>query len=320
MAYNLRTLFLALAEDKDLRLTAFRCKTSQRMIVASIAQLEAEHGTQLCIVEKHRVSLTEAGERLCRTIMSGSTKGNVGRLLAMMQDSILEHAVPRWMSRVADRSWPFLQIGSSKGNVAEQMDSLLSGAIDIVLVYGWPRVDRGRLRVEHLYGQHLAAFLVERGHAPGLESISLASMRHAKAVVPSSAVMPGIDELLSWESRKAGSSPSIISSYSKSHFFDEVRSGHSVGIAPSKLFLGLPRGIAMVPLKPTITIPFSCLHRTDVSSSSIRDLLKMTCDLADAERKKASKRAIKKAIKKVDKPSSEAFKEILNSFMVPNRT
>jgi Transcriptional regulator len=282
MEYDPRLLFLTLAEELDLKRAALHWGVTQRLIRSTVTRLEEEYGASLCMIENKKVTLTEAGEHLRRSLFSVGVDDDVVRLISVMQDTLSAHGVCEWMSRAASQIWPFIRIQNVKGNLRQQIYGLNSGAVDIAMIYGWPTLDHSGLTFAKLYDQETAVFLAQ-GTRPNSDKPSLSSMRDRTWIVPSPVVMPGIADLLAWECRKEGFSPDTFSTYQKHHFLEAVRSGTAVGFGPSNLLQTLPRELIKVPLERRATIPFGCLHRTHEASASVHRFLNLICRLTNMQ-------------------------------------
>ncbi len=283
MNHDPRLYFLALAEERDLKRAALRWGVTQRTIRISIAQLEKDYGTELCVIQTKTASLTEAGRRLRRSLCSVDVDDDVFRRIGIMEDAQSEHDIADWMKQAAVASWPFIRIGVSRGNFKEQVRGIYSGAIDIALLYGWPAVDFSRLSFRKLYDQEMMVFLVQE-LANNVRPIDLASLRQRTWVVPSTTVMPGVDDLLSWECRKEGFRPRRSAARIKSHFLEAIRHERAVGFAPANFLAVLPPGVARLPLDRRITIPFGCLHRTHEASTSVHRFINLMCRLTSIQK------------------------------------
>ncbi len=278
MNHDPRLYFLALAEERDLKRAALRWGVTQRLIRISIARLERDYGTALCVIEAKKASLTEAGKRLQRSLCCVDVDDDIFRRIGVIEDTQSEHGISDWMLRAAYNAWPFINIELSRGNLKEQVARIDSGATDIAMLYGWPTVDFSKLTYRKLYDQDMVAFLAqEPATEPG--PIALASLRQKTWIVPSPTIVPGIEDLLSWECRKEGFCPRRSSVRLKSHFLEAIRYERAVGFAPANFLAVLPPEIATVPLVKRVTIPFGCLHRTHEPSTSVHRLINLMCRL-----------------------------------------
>lgn len=282
MEHDPRLLFLTLAEDLDLKRAALHWGVTQRLMRSTVTRLEEEYGAPLCMIQAKKVTLTEAGERLRRSLFSVGVDDDIARLISVMQDTLSAHGVCEWMSHAASQIWPFIKIQNVKGDSRQQINGLNSGAVDIAMVYGWPTIDHSELTFVKLYNQETAVFLAQ-GTRPSSDKVSLSSMRDRTWIVPSPDVMPGIADLLAWECRKDGFSPNTFSTYQKHRFVDAVRSGTAVGFGPSNLLQPLPTELIKVSLERRATIPFGCLHRTHEASTSVHRFLNLIFRLTNMQ-------------------------------------
>lgn len=282
MEHDPRLLFLTLAEELDLKRAALHWGVTQRLIRSTVTRLEEEYGASLCMIQAKKVTLTEAGERLRRSLFSVGVDDDIVRLISVMQDTLSAHGVCEWMSRAASQIWPFIRIQNVKGNSRQQINGLNSGAVDIAMVYGWPTIDHSELTFVKLYDQETAVFLAQ-GTGSNLDKLSLSSLRGRTWILPSAAVMRGIADLLTWECRKDGFVPNIFSTHQKHDFLEAVRSGTAVGYAPSNLLQTLPPEIIKVPLERRATVPFGCLHRAHEASTSVHRFLNLICRLTNMQ-------------------------------------
>lgn len=283
MNHDPRLYFLALAEERDLKRAALRWGITQRTIRVSIAQLEKDYGAELCVIQTKRARLTDAGKRLRRSLCSVDVDDDIFRRVGIMEDAQSEHDIAVWMKHAAVDLWPSIRIEVSRGSFKEQMRGIYSGAIDIALLYGWPAVDCSRLTFRNLYDQEMMVFQVQ-DLATNARPIDLASLNQRTWVVPSTTLMPGVDDLLSWECRKEGFHPRRSVAHIKSHFLEAIRHERAIGFAPANFLAVLPPGVAKVPLSRRITIPLGCLHRTHEASTSVHRLINLMCRLTSVQK------------------------------------
>lgn len=278
MNHDPRLYFLALAEERDLKRAALRWGVTQRTIRTSIAQMEKDYGAELCVIQTKKARLTEAGKRLRRSLCSVDVDDDVFRRIGIMEDTQSEHGISAWMKQVAIDCWPSIGVEVSKGNFKEQVQRIYTGAIDLALLYGWPTADFSRLTFRKLYDEEMMAFLA---HEPAASAgpIDLPSLCQRTWVMPSTTLMPGIDDLLSWECRKESLNPRRSIARTKSRFLEAIRHERAVGFAPANFLAVLPPEIVKVPLSRRITIPFGCVHRSHEASTAVHRFINMMCRL-----------------------------------------
>lgn len=282
MDHEPRLLFLTLAEERDLKRAALRWGVTQRQIRSAVSKLEAEYGAPLCVIQTKKAALTEAGERLWRSLVLAGVEDDIFRVINVMQDAMSEHGVGEWISRAAHQACPFTKIELSKGNLRQQIGSLDLGTIDIALLYGWPPREDSEFTFMKLLDQEMSAFLSREAQtAPG--TISFSSLCRRTWILPTPSVIPRIGDLLSWECRKDGFVPYTRSTHLKSHFLEAIRSREAVGYAPSNFIRNLPPGIIRVPLKRHTTVPFGCLHRAHEASTSVHRFLNLMRQSSNVE-------------------------------------
>lgn len=281
MGVSRKRLFLALAEEQDLRLAAHRCKVTQRSIRKEVATLEVEYGTPLFTIETKKATLTEAGERIHRLLFSVEDESTTAQMIRIMQDPMSEHRIAEWMTTAARQTWPDVRIQIQRASGDQQITRLDLGLTDLGMVYGWPTLPHSEISFLRLYDQDLTGFIAhELPPVPG--HLTMRELRTRTWIIPSASIMPQVGNLLIWEAQKAGFYPRVIWSHTTFEFINSIRSGSVVGLAPSNFLAKLPPDIARINIQPRITVPFGCLYRTRETSNSVHSFLNLCCRLTQS--------------------------------------
>lgn len=276
-------MFLTLAEEQDLRRAAQRCKVTQRSLRKEVATLEVEYGTPLFAIHLKRVRLTEAGDRLRRSLYSVDDWNLAMQPIRLVQDPMSEHRIAEWMSGAAKQAWPNIHIQVRKANSEQQITRLDLGLADLGMVYGWPPLPHSQISFLRLYDQEVVGF-VAQGTPPAPESFRLHEIQKRPWVIPSASVMPQLGNLLVWEAQKLGFYPRTIWAHTMAQFIDSIRSDMSVGLAPSNFLPVIALGLMKVRIEPRVTVPFGCLHRTREGSNAVHLFLNLCSKLTQSQR------------------------------------
>jgi LysR family transcriptional regulator, benzoate and cis,cis-muconate-responsive activator of ben and cat genes len=185
--------FLALAEELNFTRAAARCHISQPPFSRAISQLEHEIGARLFERDKHKVTVTLAGQTLIEdatqalavidrgierarqvaTGLQGSLRMGFGGSTVY---SLLPQLIRRFRSVVSDVEIEFCPMP-----VLSQIEALRNGEIDLGLLR-LPIFDES-LETQHVYGEPLVAALPS-GHPLLARSgaVSIAELRHDRFV------------------------------------------------------------------------------------------------------------------------------------------
>lgn len=280
MDHTAKLQFYALAEALSLPAAARSCGATQKSILKSLGEVEREYGAKLCFLEEKRVSLTSAGRRLRDSLRSAGIDESGDETVSILEDPLSEHGIAEWIKTIALQQWPSMSIEISKGDYQEPLRDPNVPSFDLAFMFGWPRFEHPDLMYTRLYDQDICAFVARAALNLDRRVADLKTFQRWLHVIPST-FMFGLEDLLFWESRKAGCRPIVKTTDRKQDFLSLIRSGAVVGFAPGNFLDPVPLSIARLRYEPRMTIPMVVIHRKYESSRSVHRLLNLACRITD---------------------------------------
>jgi DNA-binding transcriptional LysR family regulator len=280
--HEAQTHFYALADKLSLNMAARRCGVSRQAILNSLSDIECQYGAKLCRLEGKRPILTTAGRRLRDSLREAGIDESNDETICIMDDSFSEHQTTRWIAASAVQLWPSIDVKLLQGNYQAALADPGDDYFDLAFVFGWPRLRHPDWECTKLYDQEINAFLPQQIFNSEDLTVSLKALSRYTHLVPSEA-MPGLSDLLLWESRRSGCRPPMKTIINKRTFFSLILAGRGVGFAPANSFQSLPSGVIRVPFESRITIPFVAIHRKHEPARVVHRMLNLACRLTDAD-------------------------------------
>lgn len=280
MDHEAQTHFYALADKLSLNMAARRCGVSRQAILNSLSDIECQYGAKLCRLEGKRPILTNAGRRLRDSLREAGIDESNDETISIMDDSFSEHQTTRWIAASAVQLWPSIDVKVLQGSYQKALADPGDDYFDLAFLFGWPRLKHPDWECTKLYDQEINAFLPQQIFNSEDLTISLKALSRYTHLVLSEA-MPGLSDLLLWESRRSRCRPPMKTIVNKRTFVSLILAGRGVGFAPANSFQSLPSGVIRVPFETRITIPFVAIHRKHEPARVVHRMLNLACRLTD---------------------------------------
>jgi DNA-binding transcriptional LysR family regulator len=200
--------------------------------------------------------------------------------ICIMEDPFSEHETSRWLAASAGALWPSTTVQVLQGDYQKALADPGADYFDLAFLFGWPSLKHPDWECTRLYDQEINAFLprqIFNSEGPGA---SLKTLKRYSHLVPSDA-MPGLSDLLLWESRRSGCQPAVKTVNNRRTFLSLVLTGRGIGFAPANSFHSLPPSIVRIPYEPRITIPFVVIHRKHEPARVVHRMLNLACRLTN---------------------------------------
>lgn len=275
--------FYALADELSLNMAARRCGVSRQTILSSLTKVECEYGAALVQLERKRPTLTKSGKRLRDSLREVGIDESNDETICIMEDSFSEHEITRWLSASAAQLWPSTNVQILRGDYQKALADPTADYFDLAFVFGWPRIRHPDWKYTKLYDEEVNAFLPRHVLNSESGSIGLKTLRRYTHFVPSDA-MPGLSDLLLWESRRSGCQSTLKTVSNKRTFCSLILAGRGVGFAPANSIQAMSPSMVRIPFESRITIPLVAIHRKHEPAKVVHRLLNLACRLTDAGR------------------------------------
>jgi DNA-binding transcriptional LysR family regulator len=251
--------FVVVAEELNFSRAATRLHMAQPPLSVAIRQLEGELGADLFVRTSREVRLTEAGEAFLdgarrtlaeadRAVASAkrAASGEVGRLRLAFSWSARFETMPT-LGRAFRERHPDVELLSQEMWNAQMIGALEAGAIDAAISL-CPELGSG-IESEPLRTEPLVAVLGGETLAGAPKVVALSSLADEEFLLFPRELAPRLHDVLVGVCRNAGFEPKLRGESFQSGWDLDLFGGGSVAaLAPRSVAIGLPEGLAALPL------------------------------------------------------------------------
>jgi DNA-binding transcriptional LysR family regulator len=279
--------FVEIADQGSFTKAADTLAIAQPALSAQVHKLEAELGSQLFVRTKRGIVLTDVGrvvhEQARRTLDAADATVRSAQLAADAASAQLIVGftrifpflpIARTVRRVR-RDRPNIKIDLREMWSSEQMDALISGAIDVGFVHYTAEHEDRDLAIVPVAEEALTAALPDGHRLATRRQISLAELAGDDFVVPAHTAFGETvrDEVL-LACRRAGFEPRVVQESSDARILlGLVSAGLGVSLLSSSLRDVKVRGVHYVSIVPRLRIRFAAMYRRGATGKFLAPFL-----------------------------------------------
>ena len=285
--------FIEIADQRSFTRAAETLSIAQPALTTQVQKLEAELRAPLFVRNKRGITLTEVGHVvLAEARKTVDAADATTRAAALALDDAHARLVFGYsagfpfphitdLMRALRRDRPNVRIDMREMRSAEQVDSLVSGAIDFAFVHDRPDLRDGGL-VHIPITEEFLMLAVPSGHRlSGRRSVRVADLADESFIVPGDNVGETARDEVYEATMRAGFEPRIVEEVSNMGILlGLVAAGLGVAILSSAAKALMVCDLTFIPIVPRITMTYSAMYRRGFGGKVLAPFLAYLHDYA----------------------------------------
>jgi DNA-binding transcriptional LysR family regulator len=277
--------FVAVAEERNFTRAAERLAMAQPPLSTAVRQLEEQLGVRLLDRSSRQVSLTAAGDLLLRAgreLLRDAEKV-FAAVRAVERDPVgllrvgFSPAARFGPSRTLLAAWadaaPGIMIHSHEDTTGALLRDVAQGRLDLALAFCAPAATG--VTTELLVAEPAVLHVREDHPLAARERVSLQDLRDEVLLVAGGRDSPGYTATVLELCRSAGVSPATVPDPYPDLGWQAVREGLGVVIYVAAAFPPAMSSTRLIPIVPTVTLPFHLAWRADRRSAALDAVLSL---------------------------------------------
>lgn len=275
--------FVAVAEERNFTRAAERLAMAQPPLSTAIRQLEGQLGVRLLDRSSRQVDLTTAGELLLRSgrellrdaeevfaAVRAVEREPVGLLKVGFSPAARFGLTQRLLAAWAEAA-PGIMIHGSEDTTGALIRDVAQGRLDLALTFCAPAATA--VTMDLLVAEPAVLHVREDHPLAAREHVSLEDLGDEVLLVAGGRDSPGYTATVMELCRAAGVSPATVPDPYPDLGLQAVREGLGVVIYVAAAFPPDMRATRLVPIAPTVTLPFHLARRADSRSAALERVL-----------------------------------------------